>query len=155
MDNYLYDEEQHRRLTEPHRSKGAKLGWKKYRSNYMRGFRKRERMDTFADIRERLKETLKQIQEAKLEKDSMFDLKGEIVFENLSGGLSFSINKDNGTVSISTTLNQNSKGNYKPQTDDTDYENLYEDLKDELSMLAKTIDDSMKQILAKHGLREV
>ena len=67
-------EEQHRRLTEPHRSKATKLAWKKHHNSYMRGVRKRERDNmnkSFYDIAKQL-ECL--MNEAETEKDNVFDL---------------------------------------------------------------------------------
>ena len=155
MDNER--EAQHHRLTEPNRSRATKLAWKRHHNSYMQGNRKKERNNmnkTFYSISKEIEEALN---EAKIQKDDIFDLKGEITFDNLSGGFSFSINKDDGNISFSTMLTEDGHGNYRlentPSNEDF-YKELYEDLRDDLQELAKTVDDSMRQILARHGLRE-
>ena len=109
---------------------------------------------TFYSVSKEIEEVLN---EAKIQKDDIFDLKGEIIFDNLSGGFSFSINKNDGNISFSTMLNENGHGNYRVENTPTGedfYKSLYEDLRDDIQELAKTVDDSMRQILARHGLRE-
>lgn len=146
---------QHNRLTNPHRSKSAKIGWKRYRSNYMRAARKKERDSMNKSFYSLSKEIAEALSEAKIEKDNVFKLNSEILFENISGGIAISIN--DGNISISTLLNENGQGNYKllntPQEEDA-YKNLYNDLKDELFEICKYVDQNIKQVLAKHGLRE-
>lgn len=152
-------EEQHRRLTEPHKSQATKLAWKRHHNNYMQGMRKRSREEmnkSFYDVAKELEECLK-LHEAKVKKDDIFDLNCELVFDNISGGISFTIDPETGSVSFSTSLDEQGHGAYRlenmPQSQD-EFKSLYNDLKDELSTLATTIDDNMKQISAKHGLRE-
>ena len=151
----------HRRLTEPHRSKAAKLAWKRHHDSYMRANRKKERDSmnkTFYTIAKELEECMDTLQEAKMQKDDIFDKTCEIVLDGISGGLSFKIDATDGTISFSTILSQAAgRGNYKLQTpanNEEAYNKLYEDLKDELTYICNTIDDSIKQILAKHGFRE-
>lgn len=146
---------QHNRLTNPHRSKSAKIGWKRYRGNYMRAARKKERDSMNKSFYSLSKEIAEALSEAKIEKDNVFELNSEILFENISGGIAISIN--DGNISISTLLNEDGQGNYKlfntPQDEDS-YKNLYNDLKDELFEICKYVDQNIKQVLAKHGLRE-
>ena len=144
------------RIKNPHRSKGAKIGWKKHRSNYMRANRKKSRdymNKTFYGLAKQLAEYLNEEQ-----KDDVFNLEFQQTFDNLSGGISFSINKETGEVSFSTFLQEDAtSGNYKilNQGDDTEELNaLYADLKDEISSIVSTIDSSIIQVLAKHGLKK-
>ena len=152
-------EPQHRRLTEPHRSKAAKLAWKRHHSSYMRANRKKERDNmnkSFYSISKELEESIKQLEEAKVEKEDIFDFNCQIVLSNMSGGISFAINKETGEVSLSTALLEDGRGNYRIQNfkDAGSLEGLYEELKDDIEQLANTIDQSLTQIIAKHGLRQ-
>ena len=148
-------EEQHRRLTEPHRSKGAKIGWKRHKSSYNRANRKKERdsMNTsFYDIAKQLEETMN---ESEVIVDDMFTSGCEIAFEHIAGGIGIKVNAETGEISITSTLAEEGHGNYKLETSpmtDT-YKQLYEDLKDEFSTLCNTFDKGVQQIIAKHGLR--
>lgn len=152
-------EAQHRRLTEPHRSKASKLAWKRHRNSYMQANRKKERDNmnkTFYSISKELEESMRKIDEAKVNKDDIFDLNCEVIFDNLSGGISFKINKDDGAVSFSALLNENGHGSYRLENmpNEEALKGLYEELKDEIEQVASMVDQSMKQILAKHGLRQ-
>ena len=72
-------EQQSRRLRNPHRSKGSKIGWKRHRDSYMRANRKKERDNmnkTFISVARDLEEALG-IHEAKILKDDIFDYKFE------------------------------------------------------------------------------
>lgn len=152
-------EAQSNRIRNRKKSNAAKQAWKKHHYNYMKGNRKKSRdnMNSFLAIARELDENLKII-EAKMERDNTFDYKAEISFENLMGGLSFSINKDNGNVSFSTYLSENvGKGNYKLENGsntNNELNALYASLKNELLTLSNTVDESLKQILAKYGLKE-
>lgn len=143
----------------PHRSKGGKIAWKRHHSSYMRGVRKREREKmnkTFYDITQELKEALG-LTEAKITKDDIFDYTFEVSLSNMSGGISFNINKETGDVSFTTLLVESGKGNYRLENNtntEDDYKNLYNNIKDDFATLATTIDDSIKQILLKYGLKE-
>lgn len=152
-------EAQSNRIRNRKKSNATKQAWKKHHYNYMKGNRKKSRdnMNSFLAIAKELDENLKII-EAKMERDNTFDYKAEISFENLMGGLSFSINKDNGNVSFSTYLSENvGKGNYKLENGsntNNELNALYASLKDELLTLSNIVDESLKQILAKYGLKE-
>ena len=150
------DKDRTDRMKHLHQSNSAKIAWKKHRANYMRANRKKSRDNmnkTFFGI---AKELEPYINEAEQQKDDIFDLKYETSFENISGGLSFSINKETGDISFTTLLNEEGHGNYKSENESTEdsLKSLYNDLKDEFTMLANNIDTSVRQILAKHGLRE-
>ena len=157
----MENDAQHRRLRHPHQSHGAKQGWLRHRANYMRGIRKRERDNmndtkTFYDVSKDLEEALKEIDEAKVNGD-IFDLACTVAFDNIAGGLSFKINPDNGTVSFTADLTEQGQGNYKllnALENEDDYRGLYEELKDELEAIVSTIDTSIKQVIARHGLSQ-
>lgn len=111
------------------------------------------------DIKKLTEELNSLMNESKIERDNVFDLKASILFDNISGGLSFSIDKQTGNVSFATYLSETGgKGNYKAEnlgTSQDELRQLYDNLKDELTTLSQTVDDSVKQILAKYGLKEV
>ena len=150
-------EAQHNRLTEPHRSMAAKVAWKKHRNSYMRANRKKERDSmnkTFYGISKELGEMLTE----EVTKDNMFDLECQIAFNTISGAIGINIDKDSANVSISTNLLEKGYGNYKLETnpnDEESFKQLYEDLKDEFTVLCQSFDNDVKQILAKHGLRTI
>ena len=152
-------EEQSHRLNNRKKSNATKNAWKTHHYNYMKGMRKksRENMNSFLDIAKELKENI-DLLESKIEKDDIFNYKGDILFDNIAGGISFSIDKKTGEVSFSTYLSdEGGKGNYKQVnggTSNEELEVLYNNLKDDLLTLSNTVDDSLKQILAKYGLRE-
>ena len=147
------------RMQNLHHSLGAKKGWLRHRNNYMRANRKksREAMNkTFYGLAKELAEVL-DINESKINKDKIFDLECDILFDNISGGLSFNINKEDGNISFSVLLDESGNGNYKLENESNNEDELkalYNDLKDEMQQLAQTLDDGIKQILARHGLRE-
>lgn len=152
-------EAQHRRITEPKRSKASKLAWKRHHNSYMMANRKKERdcmNKSFYNISKELEEAMTGLNEAQVEKDDIFDLNCDISLSNISGGLSFSINKDNGEVSISTSMIEGGHGNYRLEVmpQEEALKGIYDELKDDLEQLAKTIDQSINQIVAKHGLRQ-
>ena len=153
-------EAQHNRLTNHKSSKATKLAWKRHHDSFMRGIRKRERNKmnkTFYSISKELEECLSSLKEAEQVKNDVFNLEYGLEFDKVSGGISFNINKEDGSVSISTSLNEGGRGSYKlvnPPVDETGYKNLFEELKDEFQYIASTLDDSVKQILAKHGISE-
>lgn len=152
-------EAQHRRITEPKRSKSAKLGWKRHHNNYMMANRKKERdcmNKSFYSISKELEEAMDGLNEANIDRDSVFDLNCDISLNNIAGGLSFKINKDNGEVSIATSMIEGGHGNYRLEVmpQEEALKGIYDELKDDLEQLARTIDQSINQIVAKHGLRQ-
>lgn len=151
-------EAQHNRLTNAHRSRGAKKGWLRHRDSYMRANRKKERENTsrtFLSISRELAEALKDVNEAKLADENVFKLDFDVKFEHLAGGVSVVIDKKTGEVSFSVALNEDSKGGYKLESlpSEEGYKQLYEDLKDDLLELCDTVDKGIMQIVAQHGLR--
>ena len=147
----------HNELTEPHRSKAAKIGWKRHRSKYNAANRKKERenMSTFYSVANDLKEYLQSINEAKVVKDNEFEYDFEIDLENIAGGIAFSINKETNDVSFSVKLSENKRGAYRLLTEEgTDITSLYDNLKEDIKTLSETIDSEMKNILSKYGLKE-
>lgn len=150
-------EEQTHRLRNRKKSNSAKQAWKKHHYNYMRGNRKKSRdnMNSFYNIAREIEENVKII-ESKIEKDNVFDLSSSITFDNIAGGLSFSIDKNTGMVSFATYLSEQGKGNYKVEngsTSENELRVLYDGLKDDLNTLCNSIDNNIQQILAKYGLK--
>lgn len=158
----MEDNEQKHRLHNKKKSNKSKLAWKKYHGHYMTGVRKRERREmnqsfykTCQELDEYINEALKDdINEAEISRDNVFENKLAINFESVSGGLACTINKDNGNVSFSTTLEQSGSGMYRlTEYDDATLKVLYSNLKDDLMNLCKTFDEEINQILAKNGLK--
>lgn len=158
------EKELHNRLTEPHRSKAAKIGWKRHRSSYNRANRKKERdcmndiNDSFYSISKNLEKVLNNLDEAKIVKDNVFELDYQIDFENLSGGLTFTIDKDNNNISFSVALSESGKGVYRPVTEETseeDLQTMYGNIKQDIQDIALHLDSEIKQLLNKYGLKEV
>lgn len=158
MSEFL-DDEQHRRLTEPHRSKSAKIAWKRHRSSYNKANRNKERdymNKSFYSVAKELEESINQISEAQVVKDNVFNLEFQINFTNISGGVSFHIDKDSNNVSFSSVLTEDSRGNYALQTDaDIDLDSLYTNIKDDMQSIANSFDNEINQLLNKYGLKEV
>ena len=152
-------EAQHRRLTEPHRSKASKLAWKRHRDSYNRANRKKERDNmnkSFYSIAKELQESINSLYETDITNDDIFDLTCDIAFTNITGGIGFHINKDTGEVSFTSSLMEKGSGNYRLENmpEEEALKGLYEELKDELEQVIKTVDHSISQIIAKHGLRQ-
>ena len=146
---YIYtlnetEEEQKHRLHNREKSDAAKIAWKRYHSSYMRGVRKKERMNFYDLAKE-----MEKVNESKIIRDNVFDKQLDISFDTISGGISFGI-KD-GTISFSCTLEETGSGSYAlEQGDETA---LYNDIKEDLKQICQMVDDEMRQILAKHGLK--
>lgn len=147
-------EEQKHRLHNREKSDTAKLAWKRNHANYMRGIRKREREDmkktrTLLDICKEMK-----LDEAQLSRDNVFQNELNIDLQNIAGGISLKINKENGNVSISTSLEQSGSGQYRlTNYDEESLKNLYNALKDDLMQLCQNFDDEIEGLLSKHGLK--
>lgn len=147
----------HNELTEPHRSRAAKIGHKRHRASYKAADRKKERenMSTFYSIAKDLEECLKEINEAKVVKDNTFDNIFEIDLETMAGGIGFKIDKETNDVSFSVKLSENKRGAYRLVTEEgVEINNLYDNLKEDIKTLSETIDSEMKNILSKYGLKE-
>jgi len=147
------DDEQTHRLNNKKKSNATKLAWKRNRASFMSGVRKRERDSmkrSFYDVCKDMNE----LQEAKVDKDNVFDSKLEISLESIAGGVALSINKDNGNVSFTTTLNQSGSGMYRLTTfDDAALKTLFSSLKEDLLNVCKNFDEEINQMIAKNGLK--
>ena len=141
--------EQNHRLNNRDKSDASKIAWKRNHASYMTGVKKRERKAmnrSFYDI-------CREIDQAELDKNTDFETEAVITLNNIAGGIAMTINKDNGNVSFSTSLQQTGSGQYRlTDFDDETLQNLYKALKDELLELCKNFDDGIQQIIARHGL---
>ena len=149
------DKERHNRLTNKEKSYAAQKAWKRHHASYMRGTRERERNmenKTFYGI---AKELESRLTEAEVAKDNVFEQNALITFNNISGGISIGINKEDQTVSISCTLPEQGSGAYKllNAQDETALQNLYTNLKEDLLNLCNTFDQEIQQIISKNGLK--
>ena len=148
------NDEQKHRLRNREKSDASKLAWKRNHASYMRGIRKREREDmkktrTLLDICKEMK-----LDEAELSRDNVFQNELNIDLQNIAGGISLKINKENGNVSISTSLEQSGSGQYRlTNYDEESLKNLYNALKDDLMQLCENFDDEIEGLLSKHGLK--
>lgn len=142
--NETEEDERKHRLHNKEKSDAAKIAWKRHHSSYMRGVRKKERMNFYDLAKE-----MEKVNESKIVRDNVFDKQLDISFDTISGGISFGI-KD-GTVSFSCSLEETGSGSYAlEQGDETA---LYNDIKEDLKQICQMVDDEMRQILAKHGLK--
>lgn len=140
---------QKHRLHNREKSDASKIAWKRKHAHYMTGIKKRERENmnkSFYDV-------CKEMDEANIAKDNVFDTELEISLDNIAGGINLKINKENGNVSISTALTQTGSGQYRlTDFDDETLKKLFGELKDELLELCQNFDEGIQQIIAKHGL---
>ena len=94
------------------------------------------------------------LDEAELSRDNVFQNELNIDLQNIAGGISLKINKENGNVSISTSLEQSGSGQYRlTNYDEESLKNLYNALKDDLMQLCENFDDEIEGLLSKHGLK--
>lgn len=143
-------EEQRHRLTNKKKSNAAKLAWKRNHGNYVAGIRKRERESmkkSFYDI-------CRDMDEANITRDNIFENKLNISFDNIAGGVSLSINDDEGTLSISTSLDTTGVGQYGlSDFDNETLKTLFSNVKEDLLNLCKNFDNEIIQIITKNGLK--
>lgn len=162
MDNER--EQQHRRLTNKHKSHGAEKAWKRHHGSYMKGVRKRERDKIKSIYADRNKDenmdnlSIKEINklfESEVIKDNVFKNDLGISFNNIAGGVVVDINPKDANVSISTTLDGTGEGSYKlvNAQGEQDYINLYESIKEELTNICNRFDEEISQLLSKYGLK--
>ena len=149
------------RLVNQKRSQASKLAWKKHHNSYRRGMKKRSRnMDrnlydtrSIKDIINDLKEALS---EAEIERNNQFDLETDIRFSALPGGIKTTVDTENNTVGLTLFLDeQGGQGNYRLKndlSDDVGFENLQENLKNDLKLAMDSFDESITQIINKYGL---
>lgn len=154
----MLDDEQLRRVTEPKRSNSARMAWKKYGANYRKGIRKRLRHhygrseDSMKDIINTLKEVL---QEAEIKQNNVFDNEAQILFDNMPGGISLDIDKNTGTISLTTKVGETEQpGSYKSQNNlsEDELDALFKQIVEELHDLCTSFDEELKQLLDRHGL---
>ena len=147
------DDEQRHRLRNKHKSNSAKLDWKRNHGNYMRGARERERQSmnrSFYDICK----ANEHLVEAQVSRNNVFKDKLAFGFDNIAGGIAVSINKDNGTLSISTSLEQTGNGQYGlTNFDDATLQALFSNIKNSLLDLCQNFDEEISQIMAQNGLK--
>ena len=161
-------EELHHRLTNKHKSHAAELAWQRHHASYMSGVRKRQRDDLnsiYTDDKEEKDEAMninelnnklsKHIQEAEEEQDNVFDLEYKTDLNTIAGGIAFGINKNNNTVSFTTSLNGKGEGSYMStvKLDDSALQNLYNSIKTDIQAVCDNFDKEINQILAKNGLK--
>lgn len=142
-------EEQKHRLHNREKSDAAKLAWKRHHSSYMQGTRKRERdmeNKTFYGIAKELDE---KINESKIVRDNQFQQQLDLSFDTISGGISFGVKE--GTISFSCSLEETGSGSYALLQGNP--EDKYNDIKEDLKQICQMVDDEMKQLIAKHGLK--
>ena len=150
------------RLVDPKRSQKAKLGWKKNRTHYRQGINKRGRKmdrdiynsrnvkDIIADLEEALNE-------AEIERNNPFELENDLRFENLPGGIKTTVDRENNSVSLTLFLDEDGgQGNYKLINEIEDkelgYDNLQQNIRDDLKVAMDSFDQSIQQIIQKYGL---
>lgn len=138
-------EAQRHRLTNRKKSDAAKLAWKRHHNSYMNGVRKRER-----DMENKTFYSLaKELDEATKVRDNVFKKELDISFDTISGGISLGIN--NGTISFSCSLNETGSGSFALEAGHE--EALYKSISEDLFNICKMVDDEMKQLIAKYGLK--
>lgn len=138
-------EAQRHRLTNRKKSDAAKLAWKRHHNSYMNGVRKRER-----DMENKTFYSLaKELDEATKVRDNVFKKELDISFDTISGGISLGIN--NGTISFSCSLNETGSGSFALEAGHE--ETLYKSIAEDLFNICKMVDDEMKQLIAKYGLK--
>lgn len=151
-------EEQKHRLTNKKKSNKSKLAWKRFHGHYVLGIKKRERnamTTSFIKTCQELDECVTEaLNEAEVTRDNVFENKLDISLDSIAGGISLQINKENGNVSISTSLEQTGSGMYKlTDWDDATLKTLYSSLKEDLLNLCKNFDEEINQLIAKNGLK--
>lgn len=148
------DDAQRHRLRNKDKSNATKIAWKRKHSNYMRGVRERERKEMNRSFYDVCKDMVENLTEAKVSRTNVFKDKINIDFATIAGGLAISINKDNGTLSISTSLEPSGSGMYGlTDYDEASLKALLLNIKDDLLNLCNTFDEEINQIMAKNGLK--
>lgn len=146
------EEARQHRLRNREKSDAAKLAWKRHHQSYMTGTRKRERNmenKTFYSLAKELDSKVESCNEEAIVRDNVFDKQLDLSFDTISGGISLGIKE--GTVSFSCSLEETGSGSYALEQGDE--ENLYKQIRDDLQNICKMVDDEMRQIIAKYGLK--
>jgi hypothetical protein len=147
-------EAQQHRLQNKKKSNASKLAWKRNHGHYMTGVRKRERNEMNRSFYDVCKDMEEHLTEAEVTRDNVFESKLNISLDSIAGGISLSINKENGNVSISTSLEQTGSGMYRlTDYDDATLKTLFSSIKNDLLELCKNFDNEINQIIAKNGLK--
>jgi len=147
-------ETQQHRLQNKKKSNASKLAWKRNHGHYMTGVRKRERKEMNRSFYDVCKDMEEHLTEAEVTRDNVFESKLNISLDSIAGGISLSINKENGNVSISTSLEQTGSGMYRlTDYDDATLKTLFSSIKNDLLELCKNFDNEINQIIAKNGLK--
>lgn len=143
------EEAQKHRLLNRKKSDAAKIAWKKHHYSYMRANRQKERNMENKTFYSLAKELGDKLTEESIIRDNVFDKQLDLSFDTITGGFSMGI-KD-GVVSFSCSLQETGSGSYALQ--EGNIENLYNSLKEDLQNICKMVDDEMRQIIAKNGLK--
>ena len=148
----MTEEEQKHRLHNREKSDAAKLAWKRHHSSYMTGVRKRGRnMEnrTFYSLAKELDSKVESCNEESIIRDNVFDKQLDLSFNTISGGISFGIK--NGTISFSCSLKETGSGSYALEQGNE--ETLYKQISEDLQNICNMVDDEMRQLIAKYGLK--
>ena len=149
------------RLVNQRRSQASKLAWKKHHNSYRRGINKRSRnmdrgiYDT-KNIKAIIADLKEALQEAKIERNNQFELQTDIRFAALPGGVKTSINREDNTVGLTLFLDElGGQGAYKLKNeinDDIGFENLNQNIMNDLKLAMDSFDQAIAEIVNKYGL---
>lgn len=151
------EEARKHRLTNKQKSKSAELAWKRHHSSYMSGTRKRGRNmenKTLYSLAQELNSKTQDTKDESLHEESIvrnnvFDKQLDLSFDTISGGISMGIKE--GTISFSCSLEETGSGSYALEAGDE--ENLYKQIVPELQNICKMVDDEMRNLIARFGLK--
>lgn len=151
------EQDQKARIFNPRKSRAAKMAWKTNRHHYNRANRKRERVNANMENNSStlIRDLKNAIREANVDNLNSFKLSGLIDFDSISGGITYKINEETNTFSISFILDESKVENdYKFETNINalDAKQIFNTIGDELLELCRSFDESLNGILIKHGL---
>lgn len=141
-------EEQQHRLRNREKSDAAKLAWKRHHASYMQGTRKRER-DMENKTFYSLAQDLNKLSEESIIRNNEFTQQADFSFDTIAGGISCGINNDK--ISFSCSLDETGSGSYSLQNGNIS--DIYKSITEDLQNICKMVDDEMRQVLAKYGLK--
>ena len=146
----MSDEEARKhRLRNREKSDASKLAWKRHHSSYMTGTRKRQRNMENKTFYSLAKELDSKVNEEAIVRDNVFDKQLDLSFDTISGGISMGIKE--GTISFSCSLEETGSGSYALEQGDE--EDLYKQIKTDLQNICKMVDDEMRQLISRYGLK--
>ena len=150
----MEDDAQRHRLRNREKSDAAKLAWKRHHQSYMSGTRKRGRNMENKTLYSLAQELNSKTQDESLNEESIirnnvFDKQLDLSFDTISGGISMGIKE--GTISFSCSLEETGSGSYALEAGDE--ENLYKQIVPELQNICKMVDDEMRNLIARFGLK--